>query len=53
MKISKKTFNALVAVFIVVCGVFIALGLALNETNIILAFGFNLVALVIVWSSYK
>ena len=53
MKISKKIFDALVAVFIVICGVFISLGLLLDETNTILAFGFVLIALVINWSANK
>ena len=53
MKISKKTFDALVAVFITICGIFITLGLALDKTNFILAFGFLLVALVVKWSANK
>ena len=53
MKISKKTSDMLAAVFVVICGVFISLGLLLDETNTILAFGFVLIALVINWSANK
>lgn len=53
MKISEKLFNNLVAFFIVVCGVYMSYGLYTDETNIILCFGFSLVALVMMWSSKK
>ena len=53
MKISKKTSDMLAAVFVVICGVFISLGLLFDKTNTILAFGFLLIALVVNWSSSK
>ena len=53
MKINEKKLDTLTAIFVVICGVFISLGLLLDETNFILAFGFVLIALVINWSAKK
>ena len=53
MKISKKTSNILTAIFVVICGAFISLGLLFDKTNTILAFGFLLIALVVNWSANK
>ena len=53
MKINEKKPNTLTAIFVVICGAFISLGLLLDETNFILAFGLLLIALVVHRSAKK
>lgn len=47
---NKKLYNRLVALVVLFCGVVIAGAMYFDKTNVILAFGFMLNALLIAWS---
>ena len=49
--IKLETMNKLVPYIIVLDGLLMAYGLYKDQTNIILAFGFMLIALIQVWSA--
>lgn len=48
--IKLETMNKLVPYFVLLIGFIMAYGLYKDETNIILTFGFMLIALIQVWS---